>query len=147
MGRQTDLILNRDIGIELGVAGRVGLPRTDISIELGATAGGLEIHRRQPVVQRMERLLGTFGIAMRDQGKQAAGEMAGIVPACELDLFGLLRVLAVRPRRIRIAAIGADQAIQEEVRNADRTVLEGLQAARSGRQVSPGRTLSEPRQK
>ncbi len=40
-----------------------------------------------------------------------------------------------------------DQAVQEEVRNAARTLLEAVQASRSGRQVSAGRTLAAPRQK
>ena len=40
-----------------------------------------------------------------------------------------------------------DQAIQEEVRNAARTLLEAVQASRSGRQVSAGSRLAEPRQK
>jgi multimeric flavodoxin WrbA len=42
-------------------------------------------------------------------------------------------------------ALDEDQAIQEEVRNAARTLLD--QAPRSGQQVSAGSTLPEPRQK
>jgi hypothetical protein len=40
-----------------------------------------------------------------------------------------------------------DQAVQQEVRNAARTLLEAIQATRSGRQVSAGGALAEPRQK
>jgi multimeric flavodoxin WrbA len=40
-----------------------------------------------------------------------------------------------------------DRAVQEEVRNAARTLLEAVQATRSGRQVGAGSTLTEPRQK
>jgi hypothetical protein len=41
----------------------------------------------------------------------------------------------------------ADQAVQEEVRNAARTLLEGVKAKRSGRWVTAGETLTQPRQK
>jgi multimeric flavodoxin WrbA len=40
-----------------------------------------------------------------------------------------------------------DQAVQEEVRNAARTLLEAVQASRSGWQVSAGSALPQPRQK
>jgi hypothetical protein len=40
-----------------------------------------------------------------------------------------------------------DQAIQQELRNAARTLLEAIQATRSGRLVSAGDTPAEPRQK
>jgi hypothetical protein len=40
-----------------------------------------------------------------------------------------------------------DQAVQQEVRNAARTLVEAVQTSRSGRQVSAGHTLAEPRQK
>jgi hypothetical protein len=41
----------------------------------------------------------------------------------------------------------ADQAVQDEVRNAARTLLEGVKAKRSGRWVTAGETLTQPRQK
>ena len=45
------------------------------------------------------------------------------------------------------AALDEDTAIQEEVRNAARTLLEAVLAQREGRQVAAGAALREPRQK
>jgi hypothetical protein len=42
--------------------------------------------------------------------------------------------------------LDADQAIQDEVRNAARALLEGIEARRSGRLVA-GEDLAPPRQK
>src|SRR3954452_8288937 len=44
-------------------------------------------------------------------------------------------------------ALDRDQAIQDEVRNAARTLLEAVQARRSGHLVSAGDDLAQPRQK
>jgi multimeric flavodoxin WrbA len=44
-------------------------------------------------------------------------------------------------------ALDKDEAIQEEVRNAARTLLEAVQARRAGRLVSAGDGLAQPRQK
>ncbi|MGQ0558822.1 MAG: flavodoxin family protein [Sphingosinicella sp.] len=44
-------------------------------------------------------------------------------------------------------ALDRDEAIQEEVRNAARTLLEAVLARRSGHLVSPGQELEQPRQK
>jgi multimeric flavodoxin WrbA len=44
-------------------------------------------------------------------------------------------------------ALDKDEAIQEEVRNAARTLLEAVQARRAGRLVSAGNDLEQPRQK
>ena len=44
-------------------------------------------------------------------------------------------------------ALDQDRAIQEEVRNAARTLLEAVQARKAGRLVSPGDDLEPPRQK
>jgi multimeric flavodoxin WrbA len=43
--------------------------------------------------------------------------------------------------------LDADRAVQEEVRNAARTLLEGVVADRAGKTVSAGRALRPPRQK
>jgi multimeric flavodoxin WrbA len=43
--------------------------------------------------------------------------------------------------------LDADTAVQEETRNAARTLLEGLQAKRSGTFVAAGEDLNQPRQK
>jgi len=40
-----------------------------------------------------------------------------------------------------------DEALQEEVRNAARTLVEGIKAVRSGKQVLAGADLMQPRQK
>src|ERR1700755_1834647 len=44
-------------------------------------------------------------------------------------------------------ALDRDEAIQEEVRNAARTLLEAVQARRAGHLVSAGDNLAHPRQK
>jgi multimeric flavodoxin WrbA len=44
-------------------------------------------------------------------------------------------------------ALDRDQAVQDEVRNAARTLLEAVQARRAGRLVSAGNDLPQPRQK
>ncbi|HEX3881082.1 MAG TPA: flavodoxin family protein [Stellaceae bacterium] len=44
-------------------------------------------------------------------------------------------------------ALDADDALQEEVRNAARTLLEAVQASRTGQQVAAGTSLTQPRQK
>jgi hypothetical protein len=44
-------------------------------------------------------------------------------------------------------ALDRDLAIQEEVRNAARTLLEAVQARRSGHLVSAGSGLDQPREK
>lgn len=44
-------------------------------------------------------------------------------------------------------ALDADAAVQEEVRNAARTLLEGVRSVRAGRQVTAGSDLHSPRQK
>ena len=43
--------------------------------------------------------------------------------------------------------LDADQAIQEEVRNAARTLIEGVNATRAGKLVAAGQNLAQPRQK
>ena len=43
--------------------------------------------------------------------------------------------------------LDADTAIQDEVRNAARTLLEGVRARLAGKFVSPGKELRPPRQK
>jgi multimeric flavodoxin WrbA len=45
------------------------------------------------------------------------------------------------------AALDADEAVQEEVRNAARTLLQAVQASRTGQQVAAGSNLTPPRQK
>jgi multimeric flavodoxin WrbA len=44
-------------------------------------------------------------------------------------------------------ALDRDQAVQDEVRNGARTLVEAVQATRAGKQVAAGAGLKEPRQK
>jgi multimeric flavodoxin WrbA len=43
--------------------------------------------------------------------------------------------------------LDADEAVQEEVRNAARALVAGVKAARSGKQIAPGADLTAPRDK
>jgi multimeric flavodoxin WrbA len=64
-------------------------------------------------------------------------------PTAELDRY----IGYWKPYATSHDELDADQAIQEEVRNAARTLLKGVQAKRSGRWVTAGENLSQPRQK
>jgi hypothetical protein len=44
-------------------------------------------------------------------------------------------------------ALDRDLAVQEEVRNAARTLLEAVRAVRSGKEIVAGRDLKPPREK
>lgn len=44
-------------------------------------------------------------------------------------------------------ALDKDTAIQDEVRNAARTLLQAVQARKAGKLISPGDELKQPRQK
>jgi hypothetical protein len=43
--------------------------------------------------------------------------------------------------------LDADEAVQEEVRNTARALLEAVQAVRSGKQIQAGADLKQPRRK
>jgi multimeric flavodoxin WrbA len=64
-------------------------------------------------------------------------------PKAELDRY----IGYYKPYASSHAEFDADQDIQEEVRNAARTLLEAVQAKRSGKMMSAGDTLRQPRQK
>lgn len=64
-------------------------------------------------------------------------------PSAELDRY----VGYWKPYATSHEELDADQAIQEEVKNAARTLLEGVSADRAGRFVAAGTTLKQPRQK
>jgi multimeric flavodoxin WrbA len=64
-------------------------------------------------------------------------------PTAELDRY----IGYWKPYATSHDELDADQAVQEEVRNAARTLLEGVKAKRSGRWVTAGENLSQPRQK
>jgi multimeric flavodoxin WrbA len=64
-------------------------------------------------------------------------------PLAELDRY----IGYWQPYATSHAALDADDALQEEVRNAARTLLEAVRAARLGRAVTAGAGLQQPRQK
>jgi multimeric flavodoxin WrbA len=64
-------------------------------------------------------------------------------PKAELDRY----IGYWKPYATSHEELDADQAMQEEVRNAARALAEGVSAKRSGRMVTVGEALAEPRQK
>lgn len=52
-----------------------------------------------------------------------------------------------KPYATSHAELDADEAVQEEVRNAARVLLEAVLAIRSGQQVNAGKDLNAPREK
>ncbi len=70
-------------------------------------------------------------------------ELAAAGPTAELDRY----IGYWKPYATNHEELDADQAIQEEVRNAARTLLEGVQAMRDGKLAQPGQDLKPPRQK
>lgn len=63
--------------------------------------------------------------------------------AAELDRY----IGYWKPYATSHAELDADEAVQEEVRNAARALLEGVEAVRSGKQIEPGARLKAPRDK
>ena len=64
-------------------------------------------------------------------------------PLAELDRF----IGYFKPYATSHDDLDADEAVQEEVRNAARTLLQGVKAKRAGFWVDAGRGLKEPRRK
>jgi hypothetical protein len=64
-------------------------------------------------------------------------------PMAELDRY----IGYWKPYATSHADLDADSAIQEEVRNAARTLLEAVRAKLEGKLVTVGEDLREPRQK
>ena len=64
-------------------------------------------------------------------------------PTAELDRY----IGYWKPYATNHAELDADLAMQEEVRNAARTLLEGVKAKLAGKLVSAGENLRPPRQK
>jgi multimeric flavodoxin WrbA len=64
-------------------------------------------------------------------------------PSAELDRY----IGYWKPYATSHAELDADTAIQDEVRNAARTLIEGVRQMRAGLRTSAGATLSPPRQK
>ena len=59
---------------------------------------------------------------MNDDGEDASGEVAGIIPARELEFLRLLHTLPACRRRIRVAAVGAHEAIDHQFQYARRLI-------------------------
>ena len=51
--------------------------------------------KQKPIGNAAPDILRPFDVSVHHYGKYAAGEMARVIPACELDLFGELGVLAL----------------------------------------------------
>jgi hypothetical protein len=64
-------------------------------------------------------------------------------PNAELDRY----IGYWKPYATSHAELDADTALQEEVRNAARTLLEGVKAKLSGKLTNAGEELKPPRQK
>ncbi len=64
-------------------------------------------------------------------------------PLAELDRY----IGYWKPYALSHEELDADEAVQEEVRNAARTLVEAVTAKRAGKLVSAGGGLSQPRQK
>jgi hypothetical protein len=64
-------------------------------------------------------------------------------PTAELDRY----IGYWKPYATNHAELDADTALQEEVRNAARTLLQAVQAKHDGRFVTAGEDLKQPRQK
>jgi hypothetical protein len=73
------------------------------------------MHKAKPVGDQSTNVLCAFNVAMHDDRKKPASEMSRLVPSRELELLRLLGVLAVRTGRVRISAIGADEAIHHQL--------------------------------
>jgi hypothetical protein len=73
--------------------------------------------------------------------RNLSGAPAG--PAAELDRY----IGYWKPYATSHAELDADTAIQEEVRNAARTLLEAVQRQHEGKFVAAGENLTPPRQK
>ncbi|MGH8139396.1 MAG: flavodoxin family protein [Steroidobacteraceae bacterium] len=67
----------------------------------------------------------------------------GLSAAAELDRY----IGYWKPYATSHQELDADEAVQEEVRNAARALLDAVQATRSGRQIAPGADLRAPREK
>jgi multimeric flavodoxin WrbA len=70
-------------------------------------------------------------------------QLRSAAPIAELDRY----IGYWQPYATSHEALDADQAIQEEVRNAARALLEAVIASRTGRTVTVGADLHPPRQK
>ena len=101
--------------IQIVVAGRIRAIVVNVAVDQGRVAGGNKAHVRLPVRENSPERFRASGVAVQDDGKEPAGEMARVVPSFELDFFGALGIFAAGECRIGVAAIGADEAIDHEL--------------------------------
>lgn len=64
-------------------------------------------------------------------------------PLAELDRH----IVYWKPYATSYKELDADYALQDEIRNAARTLLEAVRAKREGRMMAAGENLKQPRQK
>jgi len=101
--------------IEIVVAGRIGAIVANVAVDQGRVAGGNKAHVRQPVRENSPERFRAGGVAVHDDGKEPAGEMARVVPSFELHFLGALGIFPAGERRVGVAAIGADEPIDHEL--------------------------------
>jgi multimeric flavodoxin WrbA len=88
-------------------------------------------------VEGVENVRRTLADWMRYMHMESAGNLA------ELDRY----IGYFKPYAISHQELDADEAVQEEVRNAARTLAEAAGARRKGSQIAAGQDLKQPRQK
>ena len=70
--------------IQIVVAGRIRAIVANVAVDQGGVAGGNKAHVRQPVRENSPERFRAGGVAVHDDGKEPAGEMARVVPSFEL---------------------------------------------------------------
>jgi multimeric flavodoxin WrbA len=88
-------------------------------------------------VEGVENVRRTLADWMRYMHMESAGNLA------ELDRY----IGYFKPYAISHQELDADEAVQEEVRNAARTLAQAAGARRKGSQIAAGQDLKQPRQK
>jgi hypothetical protein len=98
-------------------------------------------------LRNIEPCIVSSGLALREcppqRGRLAALYASHPGRAAELDRY----IGYWEPYATSHDALDADTAMQEEVRNAARTLVEAVQASRAGQQIAAGSGLKPVRQK
>jgi multimeric flavodoxin WrbA len=121
-------------GKDAARAKEVELAGWDYPRHLAGRVFGVVVHGDVEGAENVRRALADW---LRFMRLEPAGH------AAELDRY----IGYWQPYATSHAALDADAALQEEVRNAARTLVEAVRARRSGRHLGAGTTLKEPRQK
>src|SRR5918993_1461006 len=98
------LLLHVVVGVQLLMAGRIGLPIADVAVQFGSRAGRLELHEAQPVRQASADVLRALHIPVDDDREHPAFQVPRVGPVGEFQLLRLFRILAVRAGRVGVAA-------------------------------------------